>query len=387
MCMRGSRVRQPRVRSRLVYEQRHRLHQRQPRQIPRGAEGAARDPEHQRAARARRRRQALRRVVRRRDAPHRHAERPAHRDAGQSGRLRRLARRAGRADDPLLRPLRRAAGRSAQPVAVAAVRGDDPRRRDLRARLGRRQGPGLHALQGDRGAPEAERQAAGQHQVSSSRARKKSAARTSTTSSSRTRTTLKRRRRRDLRLADVRPRRAVDLLRPARPGLLPDRPARQQHRSAFRIVRRRRRQPGVRARADDRADEGPRRPHQDPRLLRRCGGADGGGARGVGEAAVQREAVPEGLRHPEAVRRDRLHDARAHVGAADARGERPAVRFHRRRREDRAAGRGDGEDQHAARAESGSGQDRRCCSRPTCARPRRRPWSSSSRACTAASRG
>ena len=37
----------------------------------------------------------------------------AHRHAGHPGRLRRLARSAGRADDPLLRPLRRAAGRSA----------------------------------------------------------------------------------------------------------------------------------------------------------------------------------------------------------------------------------------------------------------------------------
>ena len=52
-----------------------------------------------------------------------------------------------------------------EPVGVAAVRGDDPRRRDLRARLGRRQGPGLHALQGGRGAPEAERPPAGEHEV------------------------------------------------------------------------------------------------------------------------------------------------------------------------------------------------------------------------------
>ena len=85
---------------------------------------------------------------------------------------------------------------------------------------------------------------------------------------------LKAGRRRDLRLADVRARRSVDVLRPARPGVLPDRPARQQHRPAFRIVRRRGRQPGVRARADDRADEGPRRPHQDSRLLRRCGAVE-----------------------------------------------------------------------------------------------------------------
>ena len=43
-----------------------------------------------------------------------------------------------------------------------------------------------------------------------------------------------------------------------------------QDRPALRLVRRRGREPGVRARADPRADEGPRRPHQDSRLLRRC---------------------------------------------------------------------------------------------------------------------
>ncbi len=96
---------------------------------------------------------------------HRAAELPPRGDAGPSGRLRRVAWRAGRADDPVLRPLRRAAGRSAAPLDVAAVRSDDSRRRDLRARLGRRQGPGLHALQGGRGAPEAERQPAGEHEV------------------------------------------------------------------------------------------------------------------------------------------------------------------------------------------------------------------------------
>ena len=42
------------------------------------------------------------------------------------------------------------------------------------------------------------------------------------------------RRRRHLRFGDVRARCAVDLLRPARPGVFPDRPARQQHRSPFR---------------------------------------------------------------------------------------------------------------------------------------------------------
>ena len=93
-----------------------------------------------------------------------------------------LARR-GRADGPLLRPLRRAAGRSARSVEVAAVRGHRPRRRDLRARRGRRQGPGVHALQGHRSAHEAERPPAGQHEGRSSRAKRRSAARTSTSSS------------------------------------------------------------------------------------------------------------------------------------------------------------------------------------------------------------
>ena len=45
-------------------------------------------------------------------------------------------------------------------------------------------------------------------------------------------------------------------------------------------------------------------------------------------------------------------------GAADVRGQRPAGRLHRRRREDRHPRRGDGQGQHAPRAGSGSGQDR-----------------------------
>ena len=69
------------------------------------------------------------------------------------------------------------------------------------------------------------------------------------------------------RFADVRSRHPVDLLRPARPRLLPDRPARQQVRPAFRIVRRRRRQSRDGARAGAGADEGQGRPHQDRRLL------------------------------------------------------------------------------------------------------------------------
>ena len=120
------------------------------------------------------------------------------------------------------------------------------------------------------------------------------------------------------------------------PGLLPDRSARHEDRSPLRIVRRRGRESRHGARADPRADEGQERPHQDPRLLRRCRRAAAGGAGGVREAAVQREEIPAGAGRAEAVRRDRLHDARAHLGAADLRGQRPALGIHRRGRQDRA---------------------------------------------------
>ena len=77
------------------------------------------------------------------------------------------------------------------------------------------------------------------------------------------------------------------------------------------------------------------------------------------QAAVQREEVQAGAGRAEAVRRNRLHHARAGVGEADVRGQRPAVGIHRRWRQDRAAGRGDGEGEHAAGAEPGPEEDRR----------------------------
>ena len=139
-----------------------------------------------------------------------------------------------------------------------------------------------------------------------------------------------------------------------------------QERPALRIVRRRRRESGVRARADPRADEGPQRPHQDSRASTTTCGALSEAERAEWKKLPFNETqVPQGARRAEAVRRERLLDARARVGAADVRGERPAVRLHRRGREDRAAGRRDGQGQHAPRARSGSGQDRASCSRPT----------------------
>ena len=58
----------------------------------------------------------------------------------------------GKPTDSLLRPLRRAAARSAGRMEIAAFRAGSPRRRSLRARRRRRQGPGLPADQ-SRGAP------------------------------------------------------------------------------------------------------------------------------------------------------------------------------------------------------------------------------------------
>ena len=249
------------------------------------------------------------------------------RDAGQSGRLRRVAGRAGRADDAVLRPLRRAAGRSRRAVGVAAVRGDRPRRRDLRARIGRRQGPDLHALQGHRSAPEADRETSGQHEgllegeeeVGSENLddfihENKDAAQS--------------RRAGDLGFADVRSRHSVDLLWPARADYFQidvRGTASDLHSGSFggavanpafvlaQILS------GIK-------DRGGR--IKIPGLLRRCARAERGGAEGVRETSVQREALSQRAGRAEAVRRERLHDARARVGTADVRGERPAVRLH-----------------------------------------------------------
>ena len=145
----------------------------------------------------------------------------------------------GCADDPVLRALRRAARGPARSVGIPAIRGDGSRRRDLRARLGRRQGPDLHALQGHRGALEAERQVAGEHE-DHPRGRGGSRVLAPRRLRPRPQIRARRRRRRHFRLADVRPRHPVDLLRASRARLLPDRSSRDEERPAFRIVRRRR---------------------------------------------------------------------------------------------------------------------------------------------------
>ena len=228
------------------------------------------------------------------------------RDAGQPGRLRRLAARA-RARRRSSSTATTTCSRSirVESVGVAAVRGDGARRRDLRARRRRRQGPGVHALQGDRGAPEAGRHAAGQHQAHHRGRGGSRLASTSTTSSAPTSRML---------AADVVVisdsamfDRGVPSICYSLRGLVYFQIDLRGTKSDLHsgVVRRRRREPGHGARADPRADEGPRRPHQDSRLLRRRARRCREEERdAVEEAAVQREAVPQGSRRAEAVRRD-----------------------------------------------------------------------------------
>ena len=316
--------------------------------------------------------QALRRVDRRRDEAHRARERPAHRDAGQPGRLRRLAARGRRADDSLLRPLRRAAGRSARlwesPPFEATVRDGEIYARGAADDKGQvfmhLKAIEAHLKNGGTLPVNIKLIIEGEEEVGSVnlddfvRANKAQLAADVVVIS-------------DSAMFD----RGVPSICYSLRGLvyfqIDLRGTKSDlHSGVFggAVVN-----PEHGAGADPRADEGPRRPHQDSRLLRRRAAAVGRGAGGLEEAAVQREEVPQGSRRAEALRRVRLHDARARVGAADVRSERPARRLHRRGREDRDSGRVDGQGQHAPRAGSASGQDRASCSRTTCRRSRRRP--------------
>ena len=197
-----------------------------------------------------------------------------------------------------------------------------------------------------------------------------------------------RRRRGDQRLADVRPRHPVDLLRPARPGLLPDRRPRQQVRPALGIVWRRGRQPGDGPRAGARPDEGQGRAHQDSRASTttscRCATRS---AQEFARLPFNETQVPDGARGAEALRRVGLHHARARLGPADLRGQRPALRFHRRGRQDGAAGRGDGQGQHAPGAQPGPAEGGRPVRGPPQEGDAEDSRVTRSPGCTAASRG
>ena len=105
------------------------------------------------------------------------------------------------------------------------------------------------------------------------------------------------------------------------------------------------------------AGEGQERQDQDPRLLRRGARAGAGGARASSPSCRSRRTkYRKDLGAPKLFGESGLHDARARLGPADVRGERPARRLHRRRRQDGDSGRRDGQGEHAAGAGSGSRQ-------------------------------
>ena len=243
-------------------------------------------------------------------------------------------------------------------VGLAALRGDRPRRRDLRARRGRRQGPDLHALQGHRGSPAAVRAAAGQHQ-GRARGRGRSRQRaTSTTTSAVTR-------RSSPRTSSSSPTRrcSIAACRRSATGLrglayyqIDVRGTTSDLHSgsfggavanpAFVLAQ-------ILAQAKDRSGR-----IKIPGFYDKVRELTARGARRVRAPAVQREEISQGARRAEAVRRVRLHHARARLGAADLRGQRAAVRVHRRGRQDRDSGGRDGQGQHAPGARSGFEGDR-----------------------------
>ena len=251
-------------------------------------------------------------------------------------------------------------------VGVAAVRGDRPRRRDLRARRRRRQGPGLHALQGHRGAPQAERPPAGEHQVHHRRRRgsrqhaprrlhprpqARAAAPTSSSSPTRRCSPAACRRSATACAASSTSRSicaaAAPICTPASFGGAVANPAFVLAQMIAQMKDR-----GGRIKIPGFYDDV--RPLQDEER------------QAWAQLPFNEKKYRKDFGIPKAVRRDRVHDARAHLGAADARGERPAVGLHRRRREDRAAGGRHGQDQHAAGARIRIRTRSPTCSRSTC---------------------
>ena len=97
------------------------------------------------------------------------------RGGGASGGVGRESARAGAADAPHLRPLRRPAARSARRVGSPAVRADGAGRQAVRARRRRRQGPGVLPAQGLRGGARTRTAARRSTSTSSSRARRSAA--------------------------------------------------------------------------------------------------------------------------------------------------------------------------------------------------------------------
>ena len=121
-------------------------------------------------------------------------------------------------------------------------------------------------------------------------------------------------------------------------------------RPALRHVRRRRRESRDGARAHPLDLPRRARPHRHQGILRQGAAVSRGRPQGHAPPAVQRRAVQEGSRREVARRRGGEDDTREALDAADPRGERHALRLHRRGREDRAPRDGDGEGELPPRA-------------------------------------
>ena len=267
-----------------------------------------------------------------------------------------------RADDPLLRALRRPAARPARALGVAAVRADAARRQAVGARRRRRQGQPLHARRG-RAAARGGGLVAGERPL---RLRRRGGDR----------------RQLDRRVAgagrgsrgrgpDPRRRdglaRAADLLRRrARDALFPPPRADGDDGHALGHVRSGRAERDARAheRARERRAAGGRLPAR--RAPRGSDTSLGGGARRVGAASVGARAADALRRDADRGRRRRellSADVRGHLARRERDRERLA-----RSREDRASGRGARERLDPTRSRSGSRQRSAPRSSGSCAR-------------------
>ena len=230
--------------------------------------------------------------------------------AARHRRHPRVVGRRRRADDPRLRPLRRAAAGAARALGQRSVRADDSRRVALRARRRRRQGPALDAAE-RRSAARRGRCAA---RSPAHRVRRRGGDRRAVDRRVPRERRARRRRVHHLRLGDGAPRRAGDLHGDARRDVVRAAGSKRRARPSLRRVRQRG------AQRDARADAGARRDHAARRTparaaARRHRAAVGRGARELERAHVRRRCAPR--RGRGAVRRRRCgrvppaHDGRA----------------------------------------------------------------------------
>ena len=291
--------------------------------------------ERERALRAQRGHGARRRVGRQLDALDR-THREGARHQGTPDRRRRMAQRARCADGADLRPLRCAARRAARAVEQPAVRADGARRQDLRARFGRRQRATVPAREGARGASRDARHAAGQRHRTR-RGRRRSRQRDTSPSSSKRTPRSSRATRWSFPIRRCSRPACRRFSRRCAASPISRSTSAAPERSPLGQLRRRGDEPGDGAGSHPRHDARRRRAYHDPRVLRRRARLGRRRAPQIETAAIRRRGIPRRDRVARAVRRERVHDARASVDASDVRSERLAQRLHRRRRQDGAS--------------------------------------------------